>query len=302
VSFLLLVAGTLFALACLTLLLPWLRTVPGLRSLPALPWQAGAVAIVIMAIDLALFAAYRTSDTVNRSAPAAAPRSVGNPALDSPGSMNSLISAADSLRADSGAPAIGGGSPMGGPADGAVKSGAGSMTAAIASLQARLAKGGGSADDWELLARSYEFLGRPDDASKARARQLPALAPDQGASAGASSGNVVSGEVSLSAALRDRPKAGAALFIIAKSVDSPGAPVAVLRTTVGSWPLKFTLDDSRSMIPGRTLTSVGRVTVEARISQDGQPLARSGDLQGSSGVIRAADHTPLNIVIDQVVP
>jgi predicted Zn-dependent protease len=49
------------------------------------------------------------------------------------------------------------------------------MSSAIASLQARLAKGGGSADDWELLAKSYEFLGRPGEASKARAHQLPIL-------------------------------------------------------------------------------------------------------------------------------
>ena len=49
------------------------------------------------------------------------------------------------------------------------------MSSAIASLQGRLAKGGGSADDWELLAKSYEFLGRPEDAAKARAHQLPSL-------------------------------------------------------------------------------------------------------------------------------
>ncbi len=52
------------------------------------------------------------------------------------------------------------------------------MNDAIASLQGRLAKGGGSAADWELLAKSYEFLGRPADAGKARAHQLPALPTD----------------------------------------------------------------------------------------------------------------------------
>lgn len=298
-EFLWIAAGISLALACLTLLLPWLRTVPGLGSLPALPWQAGAVALVIVAVDLAAYAMHGTPASVTRPV-SAAPGSIGNPAVESPGSMNSLISAADALRAGGGAPAIGAGSPMGGAAAGTANS-AGSMTAAIASLQARLAKGGGSAEDWELLAKSYEFIGRPEDASKARARQLPSLTPDGGEPA-SSSDNVVTGEVTLSAALRDTPKAGATLFIIAKSVDSPGAPVAVLRTTVGAWPMNFTLDDSRSMIPGRTLTSVGRVTVEARISRGGQPLAQSGDLQGSSGVIRAADHRPLHIVIDQIVP
>jgi cytochrome c-type biogenesis protein CcmH len=182
------------------------------------------------------------------------------------------------------------------------------MSSAIASLQARLAKGGGSADDWELLAKSYEFLGRPADASKARAHQLPALPTDDTAnsaapvtSPAAAPVTAVSGEVALAPTLQAKATAGATLFIVAKSVDSPGPPVAVIRTTVGSWPVKFKLDDSESMLPGRNLSSARRVTVEARISRGGQPLAAAGDLQGSSGVIETADRKPLTVLIDKVV-
>jgi hypothetical protein len=56
------------------------------------------------------------------------------------------------------------------------------------------------------------------------------------------------------------------------------------------------------MLPGRNLSSAGRVTVEARISRQGQPLPAPGDLQGSTGVIRVVDHQPLHIVIDKVIP
>ena len=77
--------------------------------------------------------------------------------------------------------------------------------------------------------------------------------------------------------------------------------MAVLRGSVGSWPLKFTLDDSQSMMPGRNLSTAGRVRVEARISQTGQPLPAAGDLQGSTGVINPADHQPLKILIDRVI-
>jgi cytochrome c-type biogenesis protein CcmH len=55
------------------------------------------------------------------------------------------------------------------------------------------------------------------------------------------------------------------------------------------------------MLPGRNLSSAGRVTIEARISQSGQPMPSAGDLRGSSGAINPADHQPLKIVIDQVV-
>jgi len=45
-----------------------------------------------------------------------------------------------------------------------------SMDAEVAKLEARLARGGGSDADWTLLAQAYDFLGRPDDARRARAK------------------------------------------------------------------------------------------------------------------------------------
>jgi tetratricopeptide (TPR) repeat protein len=351
---------------------------------------------------------------------------------------------------------------------------AGSMSAAIESLRARLAKGTGSADDWELLAKSYEFMGRPDDARQARAHQLPpagdaspmsgaaapmastapvaaaapavslspeslkllskaaharadkqyaaaakiyrqlaaakqmnadawadyadtaatlrdnklagepetyianALAQDPNhpkalwlkasadeeagryadaitvwqrllgvlpqdsqdakvvaanlqrdreaapnagvtpaagamiaagvtpagspaAGPPAAAGTSISGEVSISSTLSSKATPGATLFIVAKSVDMPGPPVAVYRGSVSSWPVKFTLDDSLSMLPGRNLTSAKHVTVEARISRSGQAQPAAGDLRGITGVIDPSSHQSLKIVINEVV-
>jgi cytochrome c-type biogenesis protein CcmH len=51
------------------------------------------------------------------------------------------------------------------------------MDAEIARLEARLARDGGSDADWTLLAQAYDFLGRADDARRARAKiASPALA------------------------------------------------------------------------------------------------------------------------------
>jgi cytochrome c-type biogenesis protein CcmH len=414
-------AGILSTLAVLILLLPWLRTIPRLGPLPSLPWQAGIGAGLMMAAVLALYHWFGHADLVGESTVPIAPGMPPTP---------------DAAGAAAGAGA---------------KSGAGSMSSATAALEARLRKGGGNAGDWELLAKSYEFLGRPGDASKARARQLPSVANDADAAArlpaqegavsapalsadslrllakasaarqnkrakeaaaiyaqlaalgqmnsdswadyadtaatmqdgklagqpesfiarslaldprhpkalwleasadeeagrldaatgvwqrllavlpadsadakivagnlqrdtqaiasagasksapGAGSSTAVSGEVSLAAGLSAKAAAGATLFIVAKSVDSPGIPVAVFRGSVGAWPVKFTLDDSQSMVPGRNLSSAGRVTIEARISQSGQPLPASGDLQGSTGAINPADHQPLKIMIDRII-
>jgi cytochrome c-type biogenesis protein CcmH len=112
---------------------------------------------------------------------------------------------------------------------------------------------------------------------------------------------VVSGEVSVAAALRDRVAPGLTLFIIAKSVDSPGAPVAVLRVLTGQWPLTFRLDDSLAMLPGHNLSSAGRVTVEARVSHSGTAAAQAGDLQSAAVTVDPKADKPVRLVVDKVV-
>ncbi len=280
------ISGAVCTLAGLVLLLPWLRTIPGMATLPQLPWPAGAVGLVAIVIVAGL----------NFGA-TPAPPSFAAPSANAsaPATGNSWADVADAM--GRGVAAL--------PAPGADKDTgrAGSMDAAIAALQARLASSGGSNDDWELLAKSYEFLGRPQEAAQARSHQLPATkaAPAAPANSSAPASTAVTGEVRLAPALAARAPAGTTLFIMAKSVDSPGAPVAVYRGSVGAWPLKFSLDDSQSMLPGRTLSNAGRVTIEARISHSGQPLATAGDLQGTSAIINPQVRQPVNILIDTVI-
>jgi hypothetical protein len=291
--------GVLFTLAAIILLLPWLRTIPAFRSLPALPWPAGIGALLTMAAILGLYQWLGPSNHTVAPPVAGATQTVATPTVGktptpsepTADSWNDIASALGNRTAGmTGVPAT--------------KPGAEPMIGAIASLQRRLAKAGGTADDWELLAKSYEFLGRTAEAGKARAHQLPPLPSGSAATQQTSSAGpavVLSGEVSLADALKAKAAPGTTLFVVAKSVDSPGAPVAVFRTKVGSWPLKFDLSDSESMLPGRNLSSAGRVTVEARISQSGQPLPAPGDLEGSTGVINPADHPRLQILIDKVI-
>jgi cytochrome c-type biogenesis protein CcmH len=54
----------------------------------------------------------------------------------------------------------------------------GSMEEATARLATRLAASGGTAADWELLAKAYEFLGRAGDARAARLKEAAAGASD----------------------------------------------------------------------------------------------------------------------------
>jgi hypothetical protein len=293
-------AGVATALSASLVVLVLMRRVPRFATMPALPWPAAAGSIAIAAVIIA--AAFHSG----QSAPAGDFRAAAK-ALDGATLGGGGAGAGQFAAATQAAGALAGGAPGAG-APAAASPGAGSMDSAIAKLEARLAKGGGSADDWELLAKSFEFLGRPDDARLARARKLPAATPAAAASSAPSASSVpsasgasISGEVTIADSLRAKAASGETLFIVAKSVDSPGIPVAVLRTRIAGWPLKFTLDDSMSMMPGRNLSSAGRVTIEARISKSGQAMPGPGDVQGTSAVLAPGNRQPVKINIDREI-
>jgi cytochrome c-type biogenesis protein CcmH/NrfG len=109
------------------------------------------------------------------------------------------------------------------------------------------------------------------------------------------------GEVEIDPALRVRAASGMTLFVFAKSSASPGPPLAVLRTKVDRWPVRFELNDSQAMLADRKLSNFSSVIVEARLSKNGQPLAQKGDLQGASAVVNPSADAPVRVLIDTVV-
>ena len=109
------------------------------------------------------------------------------------------------------------------------------------------------------------------------------------------------GEVELDPALRARAASGMTLFVFAKSLASPGPPLAVLRTQVDRWPVRFELNDSQAMLADRKLSNFSSVIVEARLSKNGQPLAQKGDLQGVSAAVNPSAAAPVRVLIDAVV-
>jgi cytochrome c-type biogenesis protein CcmH len=143
------------------------------------------------------------------------------------------------------------------------------------------------------------------DSNIAEARSLAgqgqASSPTTAAAANAGASAEVSGTVSLDKRFTDRVQSDATLFIYAKAADSPGPPLAVLRTTVAAWPVNFRLDDSMAMMPSRRLSQFDRVVVEARISRSGQATPASGDLYVTSPVLHPAPGTRLALVINREI-
>ncbi len=156
--------GILTTVAIGCVLLPWLRTIPGFGKLPVLPWQAPLVPALMIAAALLLYRGLGHPDL--------AP-STPHPAVASTGIGG--VGIGTGIGTGIGGGGMGGAAPS--PATGTAK--AGSMQSAILSLEARLAKGGGTSEDWELLAKSYDFTGEPEAAARARRHELSTAGASQ---------------------------------------------------------------------------------------------------------------------------
>jgi cytochrome c-type biogenesis protein CcmH len=106
--------------------------------------------------------------------------------------------------------------------------------------------------------------------------------------------------ITLDPALVARVPPNATLFVIARR-GAGGPPLAVQRRPVGAWPVTVRLSDADAMLPGSTLASGGSLTLIARISASGQPIAASGDLFGEVGYDFTSAQ-PASITIDRIVP
>lgn len=168
---------------------------------------------------------------------------------------------------------------------------AGSMDEVTKRLAARLATKGGSDSEWNLLAQSYEYLGRADDAKAARAHSA---VPVSGAAE-------ISGTVDIVSQLAAQASPGATLFIYARQPNVPGPPLAAVRLRAERWPVSFTLTDTNSMVPGRKLSDADSVQIEARISRSGDAIQQAGDLVGTVTSVNPRGGRPVKISIDRKI-
>jgi cytochrome c-type biogenesis protein CcmH len=113
--------------------------------------------------------------------------------------------------------------------------------------------------------------------------------------------------VSIAPKVRDELKSGPLpLFILARDPSAGGPPLAVQRHSSSDLPLTVELSERDAMIAARTIASVPRVQVVARLSRSGTPQAQSGDYYGEAeydfSKDAGASSSTLNIIIDRAVP
>lgn len=91
------------------------------------------------------------------------------------------------------------------------------------------------------------------------------------------------------------------VFIYARTADSP-MPVAIVRLTAADLPAEVVLDESRAMMPGRSLKTVDEVELVARLAINGNARPAPGDWQGEvKGLARADWGKPIHISINEKI-
>lgn len=105
--------------------------------------------------------------------------------------------------------------------------------------------------------------------------------------------------IELAPGLAGRVPAGTTLFILARSAAG-GPPLAAIRRSADELPLDVTLTDANAMVPGTSLTQVDSLSLVARVSFTGRPMASSGDLYGEVSYDPSAKGR-IKLTIDRVV-
>lgn len=108
-------------------------------------------------------------------------------------------------------------------------------------------------------------------------------------------------EVSIDPKLAGKLAPGDVLFVYAKAASGPPMPLAIQRMDASQLPATVTLTDGMGMLPSMKLSQFPQVVIGARVSQSGNALPQSGDLQVLSKPIAVTTTDPIKLTIDQVV-
>jgi hypothetical protein len=175
----------------------------------------------------------------------------------------------------------------------------------VTGLENRLASSPDDAGGWLLLAKSYQHLGRPDDARQAYEKATLLGSSDAAvesylagrAAEQTSAYASISGRVELAGDAASELDGAATVFIIARNADGPPTPLAVLRTPVSTLPFEFELHDGLAMVAGNELSSAEKVVVTAKVSATGDALSTLPGFEARSAPVSMADPDYLTLAL-----
>ncbi len=140
-------------------------------------------------------------------------------------------------------------------------------------------------------------------AATAAAPTADATGDETGPDAGTDSATPgsVTVDVTLASDLSSRISGSETVFVFARAVNGPPAPLAVKRLRASALPARVVLSENDSMTQGLSITTFPQIQVSARVSASGNAIASPGDLQGMSAPFAVADTARVDVTIDDVV-
>jgi cytochrome c-type biogenesis protein CcmH len=132
-------------------------------------------------------------------------------------------------------------------------------------------------------------------------QQIDEAGQSAGAGEGAQVARSIQVAVTLAPQIQQQLKEPLTLFVLARD-PAGGPPLAAKRLSSTQIPLTVELTERDAMMPTRTIGTVPKVQVVARLSKSGAPQAQSGDFFGQADYEFGKDTGTLNILIDQTAP
>jgi cytochrome c-type biogenesis protein CcmH len=171
----------------------------------------------------------------------------------------------------------------------------------------------GAIDHWQqvkvLLGPDNKDLNAVDNAiDEARSQlglepQLPSIVQnDKPSQSAEGSDAAIELIVKLDPELASKTNPEDLVFIYAKALSGPPMPLAAVRKQVKDLPITIRLDDSMAMMPEMRLSAFPEVAVGARVSKSGNPIAKSGDLEGEIRPVKPGQSGPVMVLIDSIHP
>ncbi|MCP5008658.1 MAG: c-type cytochrome biogenesis protein CcmI, partial [Aestuariibacter sp.] len=91
------------------------------------------------------------------------------------------------------------------------------------------------------------------------------------------------------------------VFVYATAMQGPPMPLAAKRLRVADLPAEVSLSDNDALTPDMKLSAFPQVTIGARISKSGNPVAQAGDLFAEIDSIDSGNPpADLSLVINRV--
>jgi cytochrome c-type biogenesis protein CcmH len=181
-----------------------------------------------------------------------------------------------------------------------------SVSSLLTGLEQRLQNEPNDGKGWLLLAKSYDHLGRTEDAKAAYERAATLGISDDDFERGLAgtdeidkSGLGIRGRVSISSKIAAEVQPDDVVFVIASSSDGDSMPLAVVRRPAGDLPFEFVLDESTLMVKDAGAASSGPLNLRVKLSRSGDALRPIAGIGAAVNKIYADDDGTVDLVISR---